>query len=144
MQRLVPFLILAGGAVGLYFLWTRVFAPAKEGPKAPTIDDRNAREKAAAQAAAECAAKHGTFTRPTDAESNCTLPEPPEVRVPVNYGGCPDMQSCAGYDPRTGVTPTAPSPAPSQPPYQPTPPASSPTGTSGLFYRPTTYRTLGQ
>jgi hypothetical protein len=140
MQRFLPFLILAAGAVGLYFLWSKVFAPAKEGAHGtPATDDtRNAAEKAAAQAAAICAARGGTFTRPTSNESNCTLPEKADVRAPVNYGGCPDMQSCQGYDARSGVT-TQPS---YQPPYQPTPPASAPTGSSSLLFGPATYRSF--
>jgi hypothetical protein len=144
MGRFAPFLILAAGAVGLYFLWSKVFAPDKAGAagSSATDDTRAYAEKVAAQAAADCAAKGGTFTRPTASESNCTLPTKPEDRAPVNYGGCPDMQSCQGFDARTGVT----SPPSYQPPYQPTPPASAPTGTTGLliFGQPTYRSSIGR
>ena len=125
LAKLAPFLILAAGAVGLYFLWTRVFRPKGDQPVAATDDTRAYGEKVAADAAAACAAKGGVFTRPSSGESNCTLPENPAVRQPVNYGGCPDLQSCKGYDPRSGVT---------QPPNVPAPPANQPTGNTLLLF----------
>lgn len=136
MKRFLPFLILAGGAVGLYLLWSRIFgAPAKTADQAGGDAVSKFRD--------ECAAKGGTLqfvgtggiTNAAAVSTNdygCRMPDIPVGQLkPGAYGGCPDRLSCAGQtSPDYAGSPTHPQNAP-------TPAASAPTGSSSLYYIPT-------
>lgn len=141
MSRFAPLLVLLGGAVGLYFLWSKIFG----GPPPKTKDETDA--DFVTKFRSECEAKGGTLQQVSTGEAiknagsvasgySCRLPDlAPDKVVPGAYGSCPDRLSCQGM----------PSP---QPPNVPSPPANNPTGTSSLPYRYLggggSYRTLGQ
>lgn len=140
MKRFLPFLILLGGAVGMYFLWKKLFNGGSgldtDAGSIAEKDAKNLFEANLANEALTCANKGGTYVRNYAAmtglganapQGSCYLPPKDSDYIPVNFGGCPDMQSCTGYDPRSGATVPA-----WKPPYAPAPANAAPTGTSSL------------
>lgn len=112
ISRFGPWLIIAGG-LGVAFFIYRHF---KVASLAADIQKDTA-VKANDTAVSTCLAKGGTLrpqygyqdTVNNIAISDCLLPETNAVHVAVNYGGCPTIVECQGYDARYGVTATPPS-----------------------------------
>lgn len=88
MKRLVPFLILAGGAAALWFVWKQ--------HQAALVADATARKIAADSS--DCAARGGTFQATGGLTGGtCRLPDKPVNTLPAgSFGSCPDRQSCSG------------------------------------------------
>lgn len=119
MGRFAPWLIVAGGLGVAYFIYSHF-----KGTTLAVDLRKDDAVKAASTAASECAAKGGTLRSATGFTSvdgvvipDCVLPEPASARQAVNYGGCPTIYECKGYDARTGVT---------------NPPPSTPTGVAAI------------